>query len=107
MSDSVAVRTALGEPRSSEVCVSIRGGKAWGLVADDRVPATKRAYIAARGSAQGVARLDRITTDVEVCHGKPGVRGLRYPVQMLLEILASGMSVEKVIAEYPDMTADA
>jgi len=38
---------------------------------------------------------DRITTDPDVCHGKPTIRGLRYPVEMILELLTAGMSVEK------------
>jgi uncharacterized protein (DUF433 family) len=37
-----------------------------------------------------MSRLDRITTDPDICHGQPTVRGLRYPVAMLLELLASG-----------------
>lgn len=45
----------------------------------------------------------RITIDPEVCHGKPCVRGLRYPVTMILELLASGMTVEEVVADYPDL----
>jgi len=39
-----------------------------------------------------VSRLDRITSDPEVCHGQPVVRGLRYPVQTLLELMSSGMT---------------
>jgi len=50
-----------------------------------------------------MSRLERITTDSEVCHGKPVVRGLRYPVEMLLELLASGMTLEQVLADYPDL----
>ncbi len=53
-----------------------------------------------------MSRPDRITTDVSVCHGKPVIRGLRYPVQMLLELLASGMSVEEVLADCPDLERD-
>ena len=41
-----------------------------------------------------------------MCHGKPVIRGLRYPVQMLLELLASGMSTEEVLADYPDLYRD-
>ena len=37
-----------------------------------------------------MSRLDRITTDPEICHGQPTVRGLRYPVVTLPELLASG-----------------
>lgn len=46
---------------------------------------------------------DRITIDSAVCHGKPCVRGLRYPVETLLELLASGMSVEQILADYEDL----
>lgn len=37
---------------------------------------------------------DRITINPELCHGKPCIRGLRYPVENLLELMASGMSIE-------------
>jgi uncharacterized protein (DUF433 family) len=47
----------------------------------------------------------RITLDPAICHGQPAVRGLRYPVQMLLELLSSGMSVDEVLADYPSATA--
>ena len=47
--------------------------------------------------------LARITVDPEICHGKPCVRGLRYPVETLLELLSSGMTVEEVLADYEDL----
>lgn len=53
-----------------------------------------------------MTRLDRITTDPAICHGKPIVRGLRYPVQTLLELLASGMSIEEVLEDYADLERD-
>ncbi len=34
---------------------------------------------------------DRITIDPGICHGKPCIRGLRYPVKNVLELLAGGM----------------
>jgi hypothetical protein len=37
---------------------------------------------------------ERITMDPEICHGKPTVRGLRYTVESILELLSSGMAVE-------------
>ena len=36
--------------------------------------------------------LSRITSNVDICHGKPIIRGLRYTVQNMLELLASGMT---------------
>jgi uncharacterized protein (DUF433 family) len=50
--------------------------------------------------------LDRITADPAVCHGRPTVRGLRYPVDDLLELLASGMTPDEVLADYPDLEHD-
>jgi uncharacterized protein (DUF433 family) len=53
-----------------------------------------------------VSRLDRITVDPEVCHGKPVIRGLRYPVADILQLLAGGMTVDEVLADYLDLELD-
>ena len=50
--------------------------------------------------------LSRITIDPSVCHGKPCVRGLRYPVEFLLDLLSSGMTPEEVLADYADLERD-
>jgi uncharacterized protein (DUF433 family) len=50
--------------------------------------------------------LSRITVDPNICHGKPCIRGLRYPVEFLLELLSGETSVEQVLADYPDLEAD-
>ena len=50
--------------------------------------------------------LERITIDPAVCHGKPCVRGLRYPVESVLEWLASGMSQEEILADFPDLVSE-
>ena len=47
--------------------------------------------------------ISRITIDPAICHGKPTIRGLRYPVKSMLEYLAAGDSIEDVIAEFPDL----
>lgn len=52
---------------------------------------------------QGVRINDRITIDPAICHGKPCIRGLRYPVENVLEWLAGGMSIEDILADYEDM----
>jgi uncharacterized protein (DUF433 family) len=46
---------------------------------------------------------ERITVDPDICHGKPCIRGLRYPVEMILELLSSGMSPEEILADYEDL----
>ena len=50
--------------------------------------------------------LSRITRDPNICHGKPVVRGLRYPVFTVLEWLASGMTAEEILQDYPDLEMD-
>jgi uncharacterized protein (DUF433 family) len=47
--------------------------------------------------------LSRITVDPAICHGKPCIRGLRYPVETLLELLSSGMSHDQILADYEDL----
>jgi uncharacterized protein (DUF433 family) len=53
-----------------------------------------------------VPLLARITLDPAVCHGKPCVRGLRYPVETLLDLLRSGMSHDDILADYEDLERD-
>ena len=48
----------------------------------------------------------RIVIDPQICHGSPCVRGLRYPVTMILELLASGMSHAEILADYSDLEED-
>jgi uncharacterized protein (DUF433 family) len=50
--------------------------------------------------------LSRITIDPAVCHGKPCVRGLRYPVETLLELFSSGMTIDEILADYEDLERD-
>lgn len=47
--------------------------------------------------------LARITIDPEIAHGKPVIRGMRYSVQTILELLSAGMSFEEILADYPDL----
>jgi uncharacterized protein (DUF433 family) len=41
--------------------------------------------------------------DPNICHGKPTIRGLRYPVEMILELLSSGMTTDEILADYEDL----
>jgi len=50
--------------------------------------------------------LERITIDPEICHGKPTIRGLRYPVENMLELLASGMTIQELLQDYPDLEGE-
>ena len=50
--------------------------------------------------------LDRISIDSEICHGKPCIREMRYPVEMLLDLLSSGMSTEEILSDYPSLEVE-
>ena len=47
--------------------------------------------------------IDRITMNPAICHGKPCIRGLRYPVENVLEWLSSGMTIEDILTDYADL----
>ena len=47
-----------------------------------------------------------IVSDPQILGGKPCVRGLRYPVETLLELLSSGMTHEEILADYEDLEPD-
>jgi uncharacterized protein (DUF433 family) len=46
---------------------------------------------------------ERITIDPDICHGKPCIRGLRYPVEMILELLSAEMTIDEILADYEDL----
>jgi uncharacterized protein (DUF433 family) len=45
--------------------------------------------------------LKRITINPDVCHGKPTVRSMRYPVALILDLLSAGMTFEELMEDYP------
>ncbi|MDL5247387.1 MULTISPECIES: DUF433 domain-containing protein [Leptospira] len=47
--------------------------------------------------------LNRITLNSEVCHGKPTIRNQRYTVELILDLLSSGMSEDEIITDYPSI----
>ncbi len=47
--------------------------------------------------------LNRITINPAILHGKPCIRGLRYPVELILELLSSGMTPDEILADYADL----
>lgn len=50
--------------------------------------------------------LKRITHNPDICHGKPCIRGLRYPVELILELLSSGMTTEEILTDYDDLESE-
>ena len=49
---------------------------------------------------------DRITVNPRQCGGRPCVRGMRIRVVYVLDLLASGLSHQKVLEELPDLEAE-
>lgn len=50
--------------------------------------------------------LVRTTIGPGINHGKPVIRGLRYPVESMLESLAGGDTIEDLWREFPDLERD-
>ena len=50
--------------------------------------------------------LSRITLNPNVCFGKPTIRNMRYPVEIMLDLLSAGMTIEELLDDYPDLEKD-
>lgn len=50
--------------------------------------------------------LQHISVDPNICFGKPCIRGTRIWVSLILDFLASGMSVEEILEDYPQLTKE-
>jgi len=48
--------------------------------------------------------LDRIEVDPGKLGGKPVIRGTRIPVSLVVQLVASGMSVDEIVREYPELS---
>ena len=49
--------------------------------------------------------IKRITMNPNICFGKPTIRNMRYPVEMILDLLSAGMKTEEILEDYPDLEA--
>lgn len=48
-------------------------------------------------------QLERITINPEICHGKPCVRGMRWPIEVILDLMGSGMSQDEILEDHPEL----
>lgn len=48
-------------------------------------------------------QLERITIDPEICHGKPCIRGMRWPVEVIIDMLGSGMTTDEILEDHPEL----
>lgn len=49
---------------------------------------------------------ERISSDPDICHGKPCIKGTRIPVYLVVSLVAEGESIENIIKDYPSLTPD-
>ncbi|GAB3700842.1 DUF433 domain-containing protein [Spirosoma flavus] len=52
---------------------------------------------------EAMTLLNRITIDPAICHGKPCIRGMRWPVEVVLDLLGSGMTISDILADHPEL----
>ena len=50
-----------------------------------------------------MSQLDRITLDPDICHGKPCIRKMRWPVEVIIDLVGSGMSFDEIIEDHPEL----
>ena len=48
-------------------------------------------------------QLDRITINSKICHGKPCIRGMRWPVEVIIDMLGSGMTIEEILEDHKEL----
>ncbi len=47
--------------------------------------------------------IERITVSSNICHGKPCIRNMRWPVEVVLDMLGAGMIIEQIIEDHPEL----
>lgn len=47
--------------------------------------------------------IDRITINPGICHGKPCIRGMRWPVEVIIDMLGSGMTTEQILDDHKEL----
>jgi uncharacterized protein (DUF433 family) len=50
--------------------------------------------------------LERITVDTDICHGKACIRHMRWPVEVIIDLIAAGMSFDQIINDHPELEKD-
>lgn len=47
---------------------------------------------------------ERVSTNSNICHGKPCITGTRIMVSVILDNLADGLTADEIVADYPPLT---
>ena len=53
-----------------------------------------------------MAMFDRIQVDPGICSGKPVIRGKRFPVHQIVDLVASGQTAAQIIEDFPYLDAE-
>ncbi len=47
--------------------------------------------------------LERITINPEICHGKACIRNMRWPVEVIIDMILSEMTYEEILEDHPEL----
>jgi uncharacterized protein (DUF433 family) len=47
--------------------------------------------------------LERVTVDTNICHGKACIRHMRWPVEVIIDMIAAGMTFDQIIIDHPEL----
>ena len=47
-----------------------------------------------------------ISTDPDILHGKPCIKGTRVPVYLIVSLVAEGTSIDEILQDYPSLTKE-
>jgi uncharacterized protein (DUF433 family) len=47
--------------------------------------------------------LERITIDNDICHGKACIRHMRWPAEVIIDLIASGMTFDDILNDHPEL----
>jgi len=50
--------------------------------------------------------MDRITVNLSICHDQPTARGLRYPVETILELPVTYLTTQEILDDYEDLESE-
>jgi len=50
--------------------------------------------------------LERITVDTDICHGKACIRHMRWPVEVIIDMIAAGMTFGEIVEDHPELERD-
>jgi uncharacterized protein (DUF433 family) len=48
-------------------------------------------------------KISRSTIDPEVCQEKPSIRGMHWPVEVIVDLIASGMGINEILNDHPEL----